>query len=440
MERASAQDRRLDQARRSGRRPSGSAAWGRLRGQLAILTESILIALRALVANKLRTSLTLLGIMIGVGTVVAMASILTGLDRSMAENLASLGSGSIYLTKHEASIQIGGHQRREQRPDLTLEDAEAIEEHCPSVAAASPNAMTSLVVEWEGQQTKRVSIQGTGADMPFVEDRTLASGRFFTRGEMWARARVCVLGADVADVLFGAIDPVGLDVRVGGYRYRVLGVLEEKGQVLGNNLDEVLAVPVTTLQQERGWGQVLDYILIQPTAPDQAAQAREEVESLLRRRRGLEAGEENNFGLTTQENLLELYTNLTRAIYAVMLLVSGIALMVGGIGIMNMMLVSVRERTREIGIRRALGGRRRDILVQFLAEAITLTMVGGAVGILGGGLLGLIVSWVSPLPAALPVGVVLFALALSTLIGLFFGLYPAWHASKQDPIEALRYE
>ncbi len=440
MERASAQHGRLDQARQSGRRPSGWAAWGRLRGQLAILTESILIALRALVANKLRSSLTLLGIMIGVGTVVGMASILTGLDRSMAENLASLGSGSIYLTKHEASIQIGGHQRREQRPDLTLEDAEAIEEHCPSVAAASPNAMTSLVVEWQSQQTKRVSIQGTGVDMPFVEDRTLASGRFFTRGEMWARARVCVLGADVADVLFGAIDPVGLDVRVGGYRYRVLGVLEEKGQVLGNNLDEVLAVPVTTLQQERGWGQVLDYILIQPTAPDQAAQAREEVESLLRRRRGLEAGEENNFGLTTQENLLELYTNLTRAIYAVMLLVSGIALMVGGIGIMNMMLVSVRERTREIGIRRALGGRRRDILVQFLAEAITLTLVGGAVGILGGGLLGLIVSWVSPLPAALPVGVVLFALALSTLIGLFFGLYPAWHASKQDPIEALRYE
>lgn len=424
----------------AGRDRTTPAARGRLRSRLALLTESVLIALRALLANKLRSALTLLGIMIGVGTVVGMASILSGLDRSMAENLASLGSGSIYLTKHEASIQIGGHRRREQRPDLTLEDAEAIEEHCPTVAAVCPNAMTSLPVEWEGQQTKRVTIQGTGPDMPFVEDRALAAGRFFTRGELWARARVCVLGADVADVLFGAIDPVGRDVRAGGYRYRVVGVLEEKGQVLGNNQDELLAVPVTTLQQERGWGRVLDYILIQPTGPDRVRAAREEVESLMRRRRGLEAGEDNNFGLTTQENLMELYTNLTRAIYAVMLLVSGIALMVGGIGIMNMMLVSVRERTREIGIRRALGGRRRDVLSQFLAEAITLTLVGGAVGILGGGLLGLVVSWVSPLPAALPVGVVLFALALSTLIGLFFGLYPAWHASKQDPIEALRYE
>ena len=412
----------------------------RVRGSASLLAESVRIALRALLANKLRSALTLLGIVIGVGTVVAMAAILSGLDRSMAKSLASLGSGSIYLTKHEASIQVGGPGRRETRPDLTLQDAEAILEQCASVAMVCPNAATTQTVAWQAEETKPITIQGTGADMPAVEDRSLSRGRFFTGGEVLARARVCVLGADVADVLFGAIDPLGQDVRAGSYRYRVIGVFDAKGQILGNNQDEVVAVPVTTLQQERRWGEILDYILIQPHTQPQMHLAREEVESLMRRRRGLGAEEDSNFGLTTQETLMALYTNLTRAIYAVMLLVSGIALAVGGIGIMNMMLVSVRERTREIGVRRAVGARRSDLLLQFLAEAVTLTLIGGAVGILGGAGLALIVSWVSPLPAALPLGVVLFALALSTMIGIFFGLYPAWHASKQDPIEALRYE
>ncbi|MCK4306090.1 MAG: ABC transporter permease, partial [Candidatus Eisenbacteria sp.] len=398
----------------------------RLAAGIALLVESGRMALCALWSNKLRTSLTLLGIVIGVGTVVAMASVLSGLDRSMAESISSLGSGSIYLTKYAASVQIGGHHRREQRQDLTVQDAAAILRTCPSVAAVSPVASTTRRVSRGRQQTKMLQIEGAGADYLLVHDRSIASGRFFTAAEVLGRQRVCVMGSDLADVLFGAMDPLGLQVKIGSYTYRVIGLLAAKGSVLGTNLDELAVVPLATLQQERGWGEVVDYILIQPQRPKCMQATLDEIESAMRRRRGLRPRDDNDFGLTTHAHLMELYNNLTRAIYAVMLLVSGIALAVGGIGIMNMMLVSVKERTREIGIRRAVGARRTDVLIQFLAEATSLTVVGGAAGILLGALFALIVSAATPLPAALPVGVVALALGMATAVGLVFGIYPAW--------------
>jgi putative ABC transport system permease protein len=412
-----------------------------LHTQLTLLNESCRISFTALRGNKLRTGLTLLGIIIGVSTVVSMASVLAGLDKSMADSLASLGSGSIFLTKHEATIQMGGQRRqREKRPDLTRDDAEAIAQSCPSVAAISPMATQTLKLEWGGETTRRISVTGAGEDYLSVEDRVLAAGRFFTRGEVIGRQRVCVLGTGVTDVLFGPIDPIGRQIKIGASTYQVIGTLTEKGNFLGNDLDQVAVVPVATLQLEYGWGQALDYILIQPKSPKLVSMAKDEVEALMRSRRGLRADLDNNFGLTTQQNLMEMYNNLTRAIYGVMLLISGIALAVGGIGIMNMMLVSVKERTREIGIRRAVGARKVDIRLQFMTEAITLTCIGGLAGVVSGGLFALIVAAVSPLPAAMPLSVVLFALGLAISVGLFFGIYPAWRASQQDPIEALHYE
>lgn len=408
------------------------------RARWGLLRESVHMALAALRANKLRTSLTLLGIVIGVGTVVAMAAVLSGMDRGMARSIAALGSGAIYLTKYEAAIQING-TRREERPDLTLDDAEDIARTIPGVTV-SPNTQSMAPVSWRENVTKSLTINGCGADELVVSDRRLQSGRFFTREEMIAARNVAVLGPDVADVLFGSIDPLGRQVRIGGISYQVIGILTEKGSVLGNNLDEIVEVPVTAQQRQHGWGKVLDYITILPPAPEQVTLVRDQIEALMRRRHKLKTDAENDFGMTTQENLLDLYNKLTRAIFAVMLLVSGIALLVGGIGIMNMMLVTVRERTREIGIRRAVGARRGDVLLQFLTEAITLTLCGGATGLLLGAIFAVILAAVSPLPAALPVSIVVVALALAVGVGLFFGLYPAWRAARQNPIEALRYE
>jgi len=410
-----------------------------LRARLALLFESGRMALAALAANKLRTALTLLGIIIGVSTVVAMAAVLSGLDRSMARSIASLGSGILYLTKYEAGIHVGGSVR-ETRPDLKLEDAEAIARGCPSVAAVCPMSYSNLVLRWGTQETKTLEIEGAGADYLTAFDRAVERGRFFTAAEVQGRYRVCLLGADVVETLFGPIDPLGQRVRVGNWSYEVIGVLARKGKVLGNNLDEVVVIPVTTQQQQQGWGTVVDYIAISPHSPQAVTRTQDEVEEFIRRQRGLRATDENNFALSSQDTLLQLYNRLTRAIYGVMLLVSGIGLLVGGIGIMNMMLVSVKERTAEIGIRRALGAQRRDVMIQFLAEAVTLTVAGGAAGIVAGSLLALLVSAVSPLPAVLPLGVVLAALALAGGVGLFFGLYPAWRAARLSPIEALRYE
>jgi putative ABC transport system permease protein len=412
---------------------------GRLAARASLLGESVRMALVALAANKLRTALTLLGMIIGVSTVVGMAAVLAGLDRSMARSIAALGSGAIYLTKHEAGIQMGG-AGRDPRPDLKLEEAAAIARGCPSAIAVCPMVTAALVLRWGDRETKHVSVEGAGGDYLAVNDRATTRGRFFTAAEVQSRARVCLLGSAVVETLFGPNDPVGQRVRIGSWSYAVIGVLAPKGNVLGNNLDEVAVTPVTTLQQQQGWGTVLDYVAILPVSPRAVTRAQDEVEALLRRERGLRATDANNFGLSSQDSLLELYNRLTRAIYAVMLLVSGIGLMVGGIGIMNMMLVSVKERTAEIGVRRALGAQRRDVMVQFLAEAMTLTFAGGGAGIVAGGLLALLVAAVSPLPAVLPLGVVLVALLLSGSVGLFFGLYPAWQAARLNPIEALRYE
>ncbi|MBD3162017.1 MAG: FtsX-like permease family protein, partial [Candidatus Eisenbacteria bacterium] len=334
--------------------------------------ENVRMALFTLWSQKLRSGLTLLGVIIGVATVIAMVSMIQGANRSMADQIGTLGSGVLYISKHEAGIQVGRSDRR-PREDITIDDAHAIEEHCPAVAHVSPEIRAMWKVSYGRQETKSIGV--IGASEPFFDANnwTIAQGRPLTREEVRHRAPVALLGASVAAELFPTGGGLGTRVRIGPESYQVIGILEEKGSFLGQDQDDLAVIPLTRMAQALGYGSSVDYIVAAPPDPGRADAAREQIEELLRRRRGVRADEENDFGITSQENLLEIYDQVTQGFYLVMVLISSIGLMVGGIGVMNMMLVSVRERTREIGLRMALGSRRRDLMAQFLVEAAVLT-------------------------------------------------------------------
>lgn len=401
--------------------------------------ENIRMALSTLWSQKLRSGLTLLGIIIGVSTVIAMVSMIQGANRSMADQIGTLGSGVLYISKHEAGIQVGRSDRK-PRKDITVEDAAAIERSCPAVAYVSPEIRDSRKVSYARTETRTIEITGATDRFFDANNWVIATGRPLSEEDVRHRASVCLLGASIAEELFPTGGSIGTTVRVGSEKYRVIGVLAGKGNFLGQDQDQFVVLPITRLARTLGYGSSCDYIVAAAQSPALAEAAREQIEELLRRRRGVRANEENDFGITSQENLLQIYNQITQGFYLVMVLISSIGLMVGGIGVMNMMLVSVRERTREIGLRMAVGCRRRDLIGQFLVEASVLTGAGGVLGIVLGQGLALLLSLFFPVPAAVSVPWVILAVAVSASIGLFFGLYPAWRASRLDPVEALRYE
>ncbi len=398
------------------------------------------MALTTIWSQKLRSGLTLLGIIIGVATVIAMVSMIQGLNDSVTRQIGSLGTGVLFISKYEAGIHVGGMEERKPRKDLTLEDAEAIRRSCPAVAAVSPEIGAMWKVSYAGVETKTISVSGGTPDFFPAGNWGIARGRALTDDDVRHAAAVCVIGTGVADLLFPTGGDLGSRVRVGTGEYLVVGVLSSKGKFFGQDQDQQVVLPISRVARSLGYGNSVDYILAQPQSPRLAEVAKEQIEELLRRRRGVRADQPNDFGITSPENLMQIYKQVTQGFYLVMVLISSIGLMVGGIGVMNMMLVSVRERTREIGLRMAVGCRRRDVLGQFLMEASVLTAGGGVVGIIVGQGLAFILSKVFPVPAAVSVPWILIAVAGSASIGLFFGMFPAWRASRLDPVEALRYE
>lgn len=410
------------------------------RSGLSLVSENVRMAFESLLSTKLRTFLTLLGILIGVGTVVAMVTIITGLGQSMRRQIAGLGSGVLYVSKWEAGVQINGEGRRRPRRDLLGEDAEAVLEFCPSVASVSAEIQFPAYAASAGVRTSLLGLQGVTEWFSDANSWDAISGRTFTRDEVRHRAPVCVLGSSPAELLFPHGGELGQWIDVDGRRLQIIGVLESRGRFLGQNQDDVVLVPLPLVAAWRGAGRAVDYFVIRPALPEQTDAARDEITELLRRRRGVRSNQPNDFGITSQENLLELYHQVTGAFFLVTVVISSIGLLVGGIGVMNMMLISVRERTREIGIRAAIGARRSDILGQFLTEAIAVTLVGGVLGLGLGYLLALGIHLAFKVPMGFSVGGTVSALVVSGSIGLFFGLYPAWRASRLDPIEALRFE
>lgn len=408
------------------------------------IKEGIGIAIQALLSNKLRAILTILGVLIGVASVMGMVSIIQGLNNSMAGQIQSLGSNIIYITKNEL-VSFGNRSEEERnRPGITLEDAIAIKELCPSVGAVSPENhywnLEGNQVKYRNNEARRPAFVGVLPDYEVVNNSFVSEGRFFTESDVHFKAYVCVIGYDVRDALFSeSEDPISKEITVNGDKFTVVGVMEKKRAFLGESQNNFVVIPYGTFKKIHPEEIELS-LAVRPQTPDLTERAIDEIEDVMRRRRGVASDKPNNFAISTQEDLMSIYKKITGAIYGVMILISSIGLFVGGVGVMNIMLVTVTERTREIGIRKAIGAKRRSILLQFLIEAMTLTGVGGVLGIILGIFLGLIVRVSTPLPASISLFWIVLSFSFAVGVGLVFGIYPAYRAARLDPIVALRYE
>ncbi len=400
------------------------------------LYESMRIAMGALLSNKLRAILTLLGIIVGVATVIGIISLTQGLDKVFGEQISGLGSDVLYIQKF-SWVERENWDEIRMRKDLTMKEVLALKEQATLAKAVSPSVGTRRTIKFGNKSLERVSISGTDEEKTgtvFVE-----FGRDLSALDVENRRNVCVIGWAVADELFKNKDPLGQTIKIAGYPFKVIGVLEKQGQVFGHTLDQEARIPIGVFFKIFGRNR---WITIQVKVQDPAVmeEAKDQIRGILRRVRKVAPDAEDDFSINQMDQIMDLYNRLTSTLYAAAIGVGAISLLVGGIGIMNIMLVSVTERTREIGIRKAIGARRRDILSQFLMESVVISAIGGVIGILSGIGLGKLVEAISPLPATITLWSMLLGIGFSSAVGIFFGIYPASKAARLDPIEALRYE
>jgi putative ABC transport system permease protein len=410
----------------------------------ADIKESASIAVTTLRANKLRSSLTILGVSVGVITVIFMVSIIQGLNRAFAAQIESLGSNTIFVSKFDPSFGRLPKPEELHRKELTIEDADALRREAPSIVGVSPiHRLIAAKLHYEDKQTDTPVLIGATPYYEFVHSQYVDRGRWIGDGDMEARSNVCILGVDVAHALFPYSDPLDKEIKINGNTYTIVGLMEPLGDFFGQSRDNVVFIPITTYDKyypDVPSPESAFFIIARPISRAYVQSAMEEIKDILRRRRRVAPGAPDNFGVTSQDSLLDIYNQLTGATALVLTAVSFVALMIGGIGVMNIMLVSVTERTREIGIRKAVGATRSNILWQFLIEAVFLTAIGGVAGLVVGEVGSLLVNKYSPLPAFVPLWAIGIGLGISAAVGIIFGLWPAWKAARLDPIEALRYE
>jgi len=410
-----------------------------------ILKEIFAMAFDSLKTHKLRSFLTLLGIMIGVMTVIGMVSIIQGLNKSFLSELEAAGSDLIIIQKYEA-IQMGEmSEEMRKRKDLTWEDAKAIEQGAPLVNAVTANINSNIFdeipVKYRNISSDNTLILGSNEKFPVVYNIYLPKeGRFLTESEITHSSRAAMLGFETAETLFPHTSAVGKEIRIGPEKFTVVGVLNKRGQMFGQSRDNFAAIPITTFMKYFDYDKSSLQIGAIPKTPGTIQETIDQIRNVLRQRRKVGFGKPDDFEVFTQESMLDLYNQITGAAYLVMVVISSIGLLVGGIGVMNIMLVSAKERTHEIGIRKALGALSKDIMKQFLIESMFLTGIGGILGTLIGFAVAFIVRAVTPLPAAVTPWSVFLGLFVSISVGLFFGIFPAQKAAKFDPIVALRYE
>ncbi|HEV7860163.1 MAG TPA: ABC transporter permease [Pyrinomonadaceae bacterium] len=408
------------------------------------MKESGAMAVDTLRANKLRSALTILGVSVGVVTVIFMVSIIQGLNKAFADQIESLGSNTIWVTKFDPSFGKPPGSEEIHRKELTLDDAEAMRHDAPSIESVSPfQRKLAETVRYQDKQTDTPIIFGITPYYEFTHSSYVARGRFISDADLNQRSNVCVIGVDVVHSLFPNEEPLDKEVKIAGRLFRVIGVMEPLGNFLSQSRDNTVFIPITTFQKyypEITFPDIVFAIIVRPKSRAYVKPAMDEMTELLRRRRRVPAGAPSNFGISSQDSLLDIYNQLTGATALVLTAISFVALMIGGIGVMNIMLVSVTERTKEIGIRKAVGATRFNILSQFLIEAVALTAIGGLAGLAVGEIASLIMNKYSPLPAYVPLWAIAVGIGISGAIGIIFGLWPAWKAARLDPIEALRYE
>ncbi len=410
--------------------------------------ENLKMAMDTLWSNRLRSFLTVIGVVIGVWTVMAIASIISGIDYAVTSQIESFGTNSIFLYKFDPGVRMGRPSREERmRKNLTYDDAvalsqlSAIELAVPTLNVSNDFFGRRISVKGGGKESNAVVLQGTTADYERAGIWVLQGGRFFTKEENDRRAEVCVIGASVAENFFPFMPSLDKTIEIGGTDFRVVGILEKREQLFGggdgqNDQNNVIFMPFAVAHKLKPRAEDLSILAI--AKPGMLRTGMDQVTDLLRIRRKVPFGAPNNFGVSTADSIIETFRSITLGVAIAMVAISSVGLMVGGIGVMNIMLVSVTERTREIGIRKAIGGRRRDIMWQFLIEAMTLTGMGGLIGLLIGWATTLLIRLI--VPSYVPVWAPVVGLVSSVGIGLIFGLWPAWKAARLDPIEALRYE
>ena len=396
------------------------------------------MAVNALLANKLRSLLTMLGIIIGVGAVIAMVSIGMGVRTSVADSFASLGSNMLIImpgsTNHGGVRGAAG-----SRKSLKYDDAKAIESKIKGIDYVSPTVSSSYQVV-NGNLNWNTSVEGVTPELMQIRALKVENGSFISASDMNKRSRVAVIGPTVAANLFGAENPVGQNIRINNQPFKVIGITESKGQSIGQDQDDVIYIPLTTAQERMLAITHIHSVNIQVSSPEKMDQVQAEIENLLRQRHHIRAGMEDDFTVRNMTSLMESFTENTNMITLLLGSIASISLLVGGIGIMNIMMVSVTERTREIGIRKALGATSSNVLMQFMIESMVIGIVGGVIGIASGILLSKAIGAFGGLTTTVDILPVLVSFSFAVGIGLFFGIYPARKAARLDPIDALRYE
>ena len=404
----------------------------------SLISEYMRMAWHALKAHKLRSMLTTLGIFIGVTTIITIFTTIQGLNEYVIGQLSAIGSSTVYVDKYPWVIQ-GDFWKYRNRKNITKDEYEALIEFSKAADYISPQVFSVKVVKYQNEKYDQIFILGTSEQYKDTDNIGLGEGRFLTELDIKRKHSVCVIGADLADNLFKNEDPLGKRIYIGERKYKVIGILEKRGKVFGQSRDNYAIVPIGTFQQAFGRHRGFRIAM---TVEDvsRLEDMKDEIRGIMRRVRKISPQDDDDFALNQQDQLTDLYRQLTGVLYAIVFVIGSMSLIVGGIGIMNIMLVSVTERTREIGIRKAIGAKRKNILSQFLIESISIASVGGLLGIICGFIGGSLVLSQMDLTTSVSISSIAVGFGFSTFVGVIAGFYPAWKAAKMNPIDSLHYE